>query len=396
MLKKLKFAAVALLLPLLAFAQSYPSPTFNNLTVQGTFTLNGGVPPSSLAAQAANTVLANVTASSASPTAVAIPGCSTANSALKYTSGTGLTCGTTYALTSGTLGQFAATTSAQLAGVISDETGSGSLVFGTSPSISGASISGGGGINGVPIGGVTPSTGAFTNLSASGTVTGFIGRLLNVQVFTSSGTYTPTTGTASIIVDAVGGGGGGGGTGATGAGQSAAGSGGGGGSYARVLITSGFSGAAVTIGAAGTAATAGANPGGAGGTTSFGTFVSCPGGNGGLQGAASSAIGAGGQTLGGAAPTIAGASTIFASPGWASSAYALLVSLGAAQVSGGGANSPWGVGGAATASGSGSTAGKPGTGNGSGGSGANAGASQAGQAGAAGTAGIVIVYEYSQ
>lgn len=33
------------------------------------------------------------------------------------------------ALTSGTLAQFASTTSAQLAGVISDETGSGVLVF---------------------------------------------------------------------------------------------------------------------------------------------------------------------------------------------------------------------------------------------------------------------------
>lgn len=38
-----------------------------------------------------------------------------------------------YALTTGTLAQFASTTSAQLAGVISDETGSGSLVFNTSP-----------------------------------------------------------------------------------------------------------------------------------------------------------------------------------------------------------------------------------------------------------------------
>ena len=40
-----------------------------------------------------------------------------------------------YALLSGTLAQFAATTSAQLAGIISDETGSGSLVFGTSPTL---------------------------------------------------------------------------------------------------------------------------------------------------------------------------------------------------------------------------------------------------------------------
>jgi len=41
----------------------------------------------------------------------------------------------TRSLTGGTLAQFAATTSAQLAGVISDETGSGSLVFATSPTL---------------------------------------------------------------------------------------------------------------------------------------------------------------------------------------------------------------------------------------------------------------------
>jgi hypothetical protein len=38
-----------------------------------------------------------------------------------------------YALTSGKLSQFAATSSAELAGVLSDETGTGSAVFGTSP-----------------------------------------------------------------------------------------------------------------------------------------------------------------------------------------------------------------------------------------------------------------------
>jgi hypothetical protein len=38
-------------------------------------------------------------------------------------------------LTASPLSQFAATTSAQLAGVVSDETGTGSLVFGTSPTI---------------------------------------------------------------------------------------------------------------------------------------------------------------------------------------------------------------------------------------------------------------------
>ena len=46
------------------------------------------------------------------------------------------------ALTTGTLAQFASTTSAQLLSVISDETGTGSLVFGTSPTISTSLITG--------------------------------------------------------------------------------------------------------------------------------------------------------------------------------------------------------------------------------------------------------------
>lgn len=58
------------------------------------------------------------------------------------------------ALTSGTLAQFASTTSAQLAGVISDETGSGALVFANTPTL------------------VTPNIGVATgtSLTASGTV----------------------------------------------------------------------------------------------------------------------------------------------------------------------------------------------------------------------------------
>jgi len=59
----------------------------------------GGIALSGLGAQAANTVVANATGSSATPTAVALPSCSTTNSALKYTSGTGFSCGTTFATT---------------------------------------------------------------------------------------------------------------------------------------------------------------------------------------------------------------------------------------------------------------------------------------------------------
>jgi hypothetical protein len=54
---------------------------------------------------------------------------------LTQTAATNVTLPTTGTLaTTGNLSQFAATTSSQLAGVISDETGSGALVFGTSPS----------------------------------------------------------------------------------------------------------------------------------------------------------------------------------------------------------------------------------------------------------------------
>lgn len=144
------------------------SPTIASPTITGSFTAPGLISPGSLAAQAANTVLANVTASSASPTAVAIPSCSTSNSAVQYTSGTGLSCGTSFALTNGTLAQFASTTSAQLAGVLSDETGSGSAVFGTSPTLSAPTISGGT-VTNAPISG---STGSFTTLAASSAVSG--------------------------------------------------------------------------------------------------------------------------------------------------------------------------------------------------------------------------------
>jgi hypothetical protein len=139
--------------PVLATSPSIASPT-----ITGAFTATGLVTLADHATQAANTVIANATGSTASPTAFAMPSCSGANNALRWTSASGFTCASSIALTSSGLNQFASTTSAQLAGIVSDETGSGSLVFGTSPTITGATISGG--------------TGSFTTLAASSTVSG--------------------------------------------------------------------------------------------------------------------------------------------------------------------------------------------------------------------------------
>lgn len=125
------------------------------------------------------------------------------------------------------------------------------------------------------------------------------------QLFTSSGTYTPSTGMLYCIVQMVGGGGGGGGSNV--AGSSGAG-GGGAGEYGTTVITSASIGAskAVTIGAGGTGSPATATAGSTGGTTSLGTIITAVGGTGG--GAvgtpvASYGIGGAGGT-GGTAPGI--------------------------------------------------------------------------------------------
>ncbi|AHI64094.1 hypothetical protein [Burkholderia thailandensis] len=121
----------------------------------------GSIGAGSLSPIGANSVLANATGATASPTAVAMPSCSGTNNALRWTAGTGFTCASSIALTSSGLNQFASTTSAQLAGIISDETGSGSLVFATNPTIAGASFSAGLGLS--------YSNPAFTLNDTSGT-----------------------------------------------------------------------------------------------------------------------------------------------------------------------------------------------------------------------------------
>ncbi|WP_176080808.1 hypothetical protein [Paraburkholderia tropica] len=216
------------------------------------------------------------------------------------------------------------------------------------------------------------------------------GRLLNVQTFTSSGTYTPTTGTNSVIVEIIGGGGGSGGVAAPGTGNGAISKAAQSGAYAKVRFTNGFSGAAVTIGAAGTGGAAGANGGGAGGTTSFGSLISCPGGSGSPAGTINSGYVFLASTFGAAAATITGGTTL-TSLAPAVGSVNVAAASGGIGVAGSGANTPLGIGGIGATQGPGNS----GTGYGVGAGGAYAGTGTAAQAGAAGMPGVVLVYEYA-
>lgn len=110
------------------------------------------------------------------------------------------------------------------------------------------------------------------------------GVFLGVQRFTSNGTYVPTPGTTSIVVDVVGGGGSGGGCASNGSSQGSASGAGSAGAFARARLTSGFSSVAVTVGAGGAATAASAVIGNAGGSSSFGSLIVAPGGSGGYAG----------------------------------------------------------------------------------------------------------------
>lgn len=155
------------------------------------------------------------------------------------------------------------------------------------------------------IAGITGVTTANSNYVTVDTTTGQLGSTLVVpgagisavvrQVFTSSGTYTPTAGMVQCEVEVVGGGGGGGGCSNNHPAQ--AGGGGGAGGYAKKIFAAATIGASqtITIGAAGAGAAAGFNPGGPGGQTNFGgaLLVYATGGGGG-GGSASGGYGTGG------------------------------------------------------------------------------------------------------
>lgn len=145
-------------------------------------------------------------------------------------------------------------------------------------------------LNVIQAAGLVPSELNNTQLRAAITALA-AGRLIGVRTIIATGTYTPTPGTTSVVVEVIGAGGGGGGTSATSASTLAASGGGGGGGYSVSRLTAGFSGVLVTIGAGGAGGAAGANTGGTGGSTSFGALLSASSGGGGGGGPAGSSSG---------------------------------------------------------------------------------------------------------
>lgn len=224
--------------------------------------------------------------------------------------------------------------------------------------------------------GIAPVKGNYTQL-----VSALKGRLLNTQQFLTAGTftYTKTPGTRTIRVYGQGGGGSGAGAVATTSSQASAGGGGAAGAIGEgIYDASSISTVTVVVGAGGVVNVGG--PGIAGGTSSFGTLITLPGGTGGLPGTAISSFAQQGGL--GAAPSAApSGANIIGTPGDAGESGKIFQLSSAAGGTGG--KSPFGASNPLGAA----------LGFGVGGEGGSNSASQAAKAGFAGLSGFIIVEE---
>ncbi|HDQ1716123.1 TPA: carbohydrate kinase [Escherichia coli] len=231
---------------------------------------------------------------------------------------------------------------------------------------------------------------ALENLGL-GDASGYVGRLLNIQVFYSSGIYNPTPGTKKVIVEMVGGGGGGAGAAAADSNSIAIGGPGGAGSYAKAQFTSGFSGVNVSVGSGGMGGTTSNPYASSGGASSFGNLVSAAGGDSGKPAGPSGSF-----PFSTVAATVSaspsGSGVIVGTPGeGAASSIALSTVV---SVSSPGGSSRFGAGGFITAYGAN---GIDGAGYGAGGGpvATSTGKPNTALAGGNGSMGIVIVWEYA-
>nr|DAK85318.1 MAG TPA: hypothetical protein [Caudoviricetes sp.] len=215
------------------------------------------------------------------------------------------------------------------------------------------------------------------------------GRLLNIQTFFTSGTYTPTPGTKRVIVEMVGGGGGGAGSRAAPSGNTSLGGSGGAGSYLKAMYTSGFSGVQVTVGSGGNGGTV-SNPYASNGSaSSFGSLCSAAGGSAGEPAGPSNSYPFT-TTAAVVSNAHSGSGIIFATPGSGSGSSVAMDEF--TRIGFPGASSQFGAGGYITAT---DAPGIQGTGYGSGGGPTVVTSGKSAVAGGKGANGIVIIWEYS-
>lgn len=222
MKRALIFLVLALNVALAAAATLSPIQLLNPVgssVGQAIVSTGPSTPPSwgtaSLPAVSSNALVGNIAGAPAVPIGVSVPSCSAANGALKWTTNAGFSCGTAFALTSGNLSQFASTTSAQLATVLSDETGTGTSVFSTSPTLTTPTIAGAalsGTFSGTPTfsgavafsSSITPSqtAGIVGTTTSNNANAGSIGEFVNAQGTGVSLTSGINTNIASISLTA--------------------------------------------------------------------------------------------------------------------------------------------------------------------------------------------------
>ncbi|MGS2975427.1 carbohydrate kinase [Escherichia coli] len=213
------------------------------------------------------------------------------------------------------------------------------------------------------------------------------GRLIQCQVFKSSGKYTPTKGTRFIIVEIVGGGGAGGGCQVGYPNNAACGGGGMSGEYVKARVDNPTV-TTVTIGYGGTGASA--SVGAPGGATSFGNTIIAKGGLGGNVLAEGTAPGVVGPYGAYTKPVFTGANIIGSGSGYSSPGVRYSGSL---AMGGPGGDSILGAG-----AGSQAIVGEGINANGHGGGGGGAcvyGGTTQQRAGGSGMAGIAIIWEYA-
>ncbi|WP_312018894.1 phage tail protein [Klebsiella pneumoniae] len=231
-----------------------------------------------------------------------------------------------------------------------------------------------------------PDPALFVKNLGLGDASGYVGRLLKIQVFTASGTVTKTPGAKKWRIKCLGAGAGSSAAPATGSNEVSVSNGGGAGAYAEgIYDVSSITTASVVIGSGGAGGTAGSIYGGDGGTSSVGSFISSPGGKAGLPaGPANPPF----QPVANSnSDSSTGWNIVGSSGAGAEPAVAVAYSYAAGSR---GSNSIFGVGGSVPAI---NNPANPGGGYGSGASGCSNGPSQSAKSGAAGRPGIVIIEE---